>query len=69
MKEKDLIRKIAKLESINDQLAAELRYLEQLTKALGFAEGLKTLKEAAQEMLDSKDDAWEDETNPPKSST
>jgi len=69
MKEKDLIRKIAKLESINDQLAAELRYLEQLTQALGFAEGLKTLKEAAQEMLDSKDDAWEDETNPPKSST
>jgi len=70
MKEKDLIRKIAKLESINDQLAAELRYLEELTKALGFAEGLKTLKEAAQEMLNTKeDDAWEDETNPPKSST
>jgi hypothetical protein len=72
MKEKDLIRKIAKLESINDQLVAELRYLEELTKALGFAQGLKTLKEAALEMLDTQDvngDSWEDETNPPKSST
>ena len=52
MNEKRLIERIAKLESINDQLAAELQYLEKLTRALGFAEGLKTLKEAAQEMLE-----------------
>lgn len=51
MKQKDLLKKLAKLESINDQLAAELAYLEELTKALGFKEGLKTLKSAALEML------------------
>ena len=47
MKHRDLLKKIAKLESINDQLAAELNYLEYLARALGFAEGLKTLKAAA----------------------
>ena len=53
MKKEDLIKKIAKLESINDQLAAELDYLNRLAKALGFAEGLKTLKSAALEMLEA----------------
>ena len=53
MREKDLIKKIAKLETVNDQLAAEINYLEQLTRKLGFAEGLKTLKAAALEMLES----------------
>ncbi len=53
MNNKNLLKKIAKLETINDQLAAELNYLEQLAKALGFAEGLKTLKAAALEMLES----------------
>jgi len=52
-KHKDLLKKIAKLETINDQLAAEINYLEKLTRALGFAEGLKTLKTAALEMLES----------------
>jgi hypothetical protein len=54
MKNKDLLKKIAKLETINDQLAAELHYLEHLAKALGFAEGLKTLKAAALEMLETE---------------
>ena len=53
MKNKDLLKKIAKLETINDQLAAELHYLEQLARSLGFAEGLKTLKAAALEMLEA----------------
>ncbi len=53
MKKEDLIKKIAKLESINDQLAAELDYLNRLAKSLGFAEGLKTLKSAALEMLEA----------------
>lgn len=70
MKEKALLHKIAKLESANDQLAAEIQYLEQLTKALGFAQGLKTLKAAALEMLESdqgKEKKSEDEANPPSS--
>jgi hypothetical protein len=53
MKQPDLVKKIAKLESINDQLAAELHYLDKLARALGFAEGLKTLKSAALEMLET----------------
>ena len=57
MKEQTLLKKIAKLETVNDQLAAELQYLEKLTRSLGFAEGLKTLKSAALDMLE------EDEKN------
>ncbi len=57
MKEQTLLKKIAKLETVNDQLAAELHYLENLTRSLGFAEGLKTLKAAAIDMLE------EDEKN------
>ena len=53
MKNCDGAKKIAKLETINDQLAAEISYLDQLARALGFAEGLKTLKSAALEMLES----------------
>lgn len=53
MNHQDLLKKIAKLESMNDQLISELNYLESLTRSLGFAEGLKTLKEAALEMISS----------------
>lgn len=53
MNNKALLKKIAKLESINDQITAELDFLEQLSKSLGFAEGLKTLKAAAIEMLET----------------
>ncbi len=70
MKNKELLKKLAKLETINDQLAAELHFLEHLTRALGFAEGLKTLKEAALEMLDTdykRKVKSEDEANPPLS--
>lgn len=52
MKQKDLLKKIAKLETINDQIVAELNYLDQLARQLGFIEGLKTLKAAALEMLE-----------------
>jgi hypothetical protein len=70
MKNKTLMRKLAKLEFINDQLVSEISYLERLTKSLGFAEGLKTLKEAAIELLeqDGKKVAKEEGgANPPKS--
>ncbi len=70
MKSKDLLKKLAKLETINDQLASELNYLQRLTHALGFAEGLKTLKAAAIEMLEAerkKGVKTEGEANPPLS--
>ena len=70
MKEKELLRKIAKLETMNDQLLAEFQYLEQLTRALGFADGLKTLKAAAVEMLEAdskKELKKKGGSNPPRS--
>jgi hypothetical protein len=52
MKDQALLKKIAKLETVNDQLTAELHYLEKLTRSLGFSEGIKTLKSAALDMLE-----------------
>lgn len=56
MKKKDLSARIAKLETINDQLLAELQYLDQLARQIGFEDGLKSLKSAAQEILEHQDD-------------
>ncbi|MBF8264003.1 MAG: hypothetical protein HW387_1668 [Parachlamydiales bacterium] len=53
MKNPEASKKLAKLETINDQLAAEISYLDQLARSLGFAEGLKTLKSAALEMIET----------------
>ncbi|MBI5273331.1 MAG: hypothetical protein HY861_05045 [Chlamydiia bacterium] len=72
MENKKLLKKIAKLETVNDQMAAELSDLERLARALGFAEGIKTLKFAATEMLESEQNKKsrarkEDGTNQPPS--
>jgi hypothetical protein len=52
MEKKDLIQKIARLESVNDQLVAEIRYLDEIARNLGFCDGLRTLKAAAIELLE-----------------
>ena len=52
--EEALKKKIAKLESVCDQLQSEMDYLEKLLKKVGFEEGIKTLKEAAIELIDKK---------------
>lgn len=49
---KELLQRVSELESLNDQLTAEIRYLDQLLKNAGFEEGLTTLKHAAQEIID-----------------
>jgi hypothetical protein len=46
-----LLKKISELESLNDQLASELRFLDELLHKVGFEEGLKTLKSAAEELI------------------
>lgn len=61
----NLERKVAKLESLCDQLQAERSYLNTLLKEIGFEEGLKTLKEAALEMLDRKSDDHQQPPMPP----
>jgi len=56
MKTNELLKKIAKLESLCDQLQSEMNYVDELLKEVGFEEGMKTLKEAAIELLEKKKD-------------
>ncbi len=60
MTKEQMLKKISELESINDQLQAEIRYLDQLLHQVGFEDGLKTLKFAAQELIE-QDRRVEDE--------
>lgn len=55
------IKKIAQLESLNDQLLAEFNNLDLVLKELGFEKGIITLKEAAKEMLHNKNDHHDDD--------
>lgn len=52
MTKEQMLKKISELESINDQLQTEIRYLDHLLRQVGFEEGLKTLKFAAQELIE-----------------
>lgn len=54
-----LHQQLARLESINDQLTTELGYVNALLCAIGFSEGLTTVKAIAQEVL-AEDEAQED---------
>ena len=54
--ESSYIKKIAQLETLNDQLQAEFNHLNELLITLGFDEGITTLKEAAKELLDKRKD-------------
>lgn len=47
-----LLKKIAYLESVNDQLSTEVTYIDHLMRLIGFSEGLVTVKATAQEILD-----------------
>ena len=53
MTKTQLLKKIAVLESINDQLSAEVEYVDRLMKLLGFSEGLLTVKSTAQDILEN----------------
>lgn len=52
MDKEKLMKRIAELETMNDQLVTELRYLDKLLKEAGFENGLTTLKSAAQELIE-----------------
>lgn len=51
MTKAQLLKKIALLESINDQLATEVSYVDELMKMVGFADGLITIKATAHEII------------------
>jgi len=54
MHEKELEKKLAKIESLYDQLLADVDNLNHLLIELGFEEGIVTLRQAAQELLEKK---------------
>jgi hypothetical protein len=45
-----LEQKLARLESTHDQLVAELSYIDQLMRLVGFTTGISGLKETAIEL-------------------
>lgn len=47
----ELQKKVARLESIQDQLESEIAYVDYLLKAVGFPKGLASAKEVAIEIL------------------
>ena len=61
MNQEDLIKKVAQLETINDQLSAELQYIDYLAKQIGFNDGLNTLKSAAEELYEEQIDKTSDQ--------
>lgn len=55
MSDKVLTKKIAELEFQQDQLLAELEYVDTLLRAVGFSEGLQTVKATALDMIEMGD--------------
>ena len=51
MTKAQLLKKIAILESVNDQLSTEVSYVDQLMRMIGFSGGLATVKATASEIL------------------
>lgn len=49
-----LEKKLARLETLNDQLETELSAIDVLMKEVGFSEGIATIKAAASEILENK---------------
>ena len=52
MNEQDLRKKIAVLESVNDQLSSELACVDDLMRMIGFTDGLETVKATAQDLFE-----------------
>ncbi len=55
-----LLERISQLEFQNDQLAAELDYVDALLRRIGFTEGLESVKQAAQELSVAHEHLFED---------
>lgn len=56
MNQKDLLTKIARLESALDQRESELLYMNELLKQIGFPLGLESVKHVAEEILEGYED-------------
>lgn len=63
---KKILQKIAHLEFANDQLSTELNYVDKLLRAVGFTDGLASVKQAAKELFEEeKQNAASREEKPP----
>lgn len=51
MTKKELMKKIALLESLNDHLSSEVTNVDLLMRLVGFSGGLETIKATAKEMI------------------
>lgn len=60
-----ILKKLAYLEFVNDQLSTELHYVDKLLRAVGFADGLTSVKLAAQELCEQEGRATIHEETPP----
>lgn len=56
MSEKELRGRIAHLEMVNDQLAAEIADVDRLLRDVGFPYGLESVKAVAEEIIELQDD-------------
>lgn len=52
MTKKELAQKLARLESMNDQLTTELDYIDRLMRMVGFSDGINSIKATAIEIYD-----------------
>lgn len=59
MSKESLKKKLARLESVNDQLFTELTDLDALMRTVGFPEGIAGLKSTAQELYNRRDEQSE----------
>jgi hypothetical protein len=60
MKKDELIKQIAHLESVNDQLMTEICYVDRLMRLIGFTGGITALKSTAQEFYERGDEYLDD---------
>lgn len=63
MSDEQLKDRIAYLESLNDQLLAEISHIDELMRLLGFADGLETVKETANDIFSNNEfyESYDDE--------
>lgn len=54
MKKVDLLKQVARLESMNDHLLTELGYVDHLMRLVGFSGGLETVKLTARELYETE---------------
>lgn len=50
----ELMKRFAYLEFVEDQLSAELSYINHLLKSVGFPRGIESVKEVARDILQDK---------------